>query len=262
MHPLLRIQSARTLVQVGAHAGDDELIAVCRRRGHRLYMFEPNPRRVAELRGKAAGAPTITVVPMAVSNFDGTARFKIAFHDDCSSLQDFDARANETWVHAWHPYKRFETVEDVEVGVVRLDTFMAREGIARIDLIEIDAQGEDLRVVEGLGDRIADVGKIQIEVNIHSAPLYQNAFGMDEAIRVFDQHGFDRHVFWTQSLNREANVIFRNRRHYPHGAVNAVVARAEQQARRVCITWQKLPRVLAVTWMVVRRTLTGQGVVR
>src|SRR5437868_13039414 len=102
---LLRFQDIRTIVQVGAFTGDDGLIAACRRFGHRLYMFEPNPKRVAELRRKARGVSWIHIIPKAVSNFDGTATFRIAAHDDCSSLQEFDPNANETWVHEWHPYK-------------------------------------------------------------------------------------------------------------------------------------------------------------
>ena len=54
------------------------LIAACRRRGHRLFMFEPNPRRAAELRQKTAGAPSIEVLEQAVSDYNGSATFNIA----------------------------------------------------------------------------------------------------------------------------------------------------------------------------------------
>jgi FkbM family methyltransferase len=258
-HALLRFQKPRTIVQVGAYTGDDDLIAACRRFGHRLYMFEPNPARVAELRAKIGDAPTVEVLPMAVSNFDGTATFKIAAHDDCSSLQDFDAQANQTWVHEWHPYKRFDMVSELQVDVITLETFMAQRGIAAIDQLEIDAQGEDLRVVESLGPRIRDVKKIQIEVNIHSAPLYANGFTMADAVAFFGARRFDKHVEWKQSLNREANVIFRNRDVYRVPMIASAQAFAEQRARAAYFTALKLPRVAAVTWMMVRRKVQGAG---
>src|SRR5262245_52708979 len=135
-HSLLRFQSPRTIIQVGAYTGDDRLIAACRDYGHRLYMFEPNPARAEELRRKTADAPTIEVLQKAVSNTNGTAVFKIAAHDDCSSLQDFDTNAQQTWVHEWHPYKRFEMVETLEVQVVRLDTFLADRNITVVDSLE------------------------------------------------------------------------------------------------------------------------------
>src|SRR5262245_22792843 len=122
----------KTFVQVGAYLGDDRLIETCRRDGHRLYMFEPNPRRAEELRRKVGDAANIQVVPAAVSNYNGRAVFHIAGYDDCSSLQSFDASANSAWVHPWHPYRKFEMVDELEVEVIRLDTFMERNGIDSI----------------------------------------------------------------------------------------------------------------------------------
>lgn len=257
-HTVLRFQRGRTIVQVGAYTGDDDLIAVCRQVGHRLFMFEPNPARAEELRRKTQDAPSIEVLSQAVSDFDGHATFKIAAHDDCSSLQDFAPDAPRAWVHEWHPYKRFEMVESFEVPVVRLETFLRERGIAKVDLLEVDAQGEDLRVVQSLGDRIRDVRRIQIEVNIHDAPLYANSFTMADAVAFFGAHGFVKHVEWKQSLNREANVIFRNTRFDRVPPAARALAAVEQRCRVAYITAQKLPRVAAVTWMMLRRKLTGQ----
>lgn len=255
---LLPFKSHQTIVQVGAYTGDDSLIAACRRFGHDLYMFEPNPKRVEELRRKAGGAATVHIIPKAVSNYNGKAAFKIAAHDDCSSLQDFDANANQTWVHDWHPYKRFETVAQLEVEVIRLDTFMDERDIERIDLLEVDAQGEDLRVVDSLGERIAGVKYIQIEVNIHEAPLYSNSFGMTEAAAFFAGREFEKHISWKQSLNREENIIFRNRRFFPNPAINCATALVEHSWRNAYHAAQKAPRVVAVTAMMLRRKLLGR----
>ena len=247
MNLLLRFRRPQTIVEVGAWQGDDALIDVCRRRGHRLYLFEPNPKWVAVLRDNTAGAPNIRVIPAAVSDTDGQATLYLANHDDCSSLQQFATDANRNWAHPWHGYATFEMVGEVAADVVRLDTFMNREGIARIDFLEIDAQGEDLRVVQSLGERIADVRKIQIEVNLHDSPLYARSFTLDDALAFFEGHGFDRHVWWTQSVGREANIVFRNRRWYPRTLFTRAAAKIEQVWLRLYFASLKVPRVLAVT---------------
>lgn len=258
MSLLLRFGKPKTFIQVGAFTGDDELIEDCRRFGHRLYMFEPNPKRVAELERKIAGAPGIRVIPQAVSNYNGRATFHIAGHDDCSSLQNFDATANTAWVHPWHPYKRFEMVDEVEVDVVRLDTFLEANGIAQVDRLEIDAQGEDLRVVESLGARIASVKKIQIEVNLHDSPLYSDSFTKEQAVAFFTGHGFERHIAWKQSMGREENIVFRNRSYDRFPPLTSAVAWLEQGWVSLRIAWVKLPRVLAVTRMMLFQKLSGQ----
>lgn len=254
----LRFKRPQTIVQVGAHSGDDALIKACREHGHRLYMFEPNPRRVAELKEKAQGSATIFVIPQAVSIAEGKAIFNIACQDDCSSLLPFAEDANQTWVHEWHPYKRFEMVEKVEVEVVRLDSFMKSHEIETIDFLMIDAQGEDLRVVESLGERARDVRKLQMEINTY-LPLYQNSFGMEEALKRMSELGFELHASWKQSLNREVNAVFRNRRFYPYGVLNKVSSFTEQNSVAAYNGWQKLPRVLAVTRMMIGRKLMRQN---
>lgn len=256
----LRFKRQQTIVEVGAYLGDDDLIDACRKHRHRLYMFEPNPRRVADLQRRTAGVPSIQIIPAAVSDFNGTAQFHIACHDDCSSLQDFDENANQNWVHDWHPYKDFKMVDTVDVDVIRLDTFMAEQGIDTIDLLEIDAQGEDLRVVQSLGERLRDVKNIQIEVNIHSAPLYRHSFTLNDALAFFSSHGFEKHVSWKQCLNREENIIFRNRRFYRSRIANQALALSEQYYRSAHNAYVKLPRVLAVTGMMLRQKFGGQRV--
>jgi FkbM family methyltransferase len=257
MSLLLRFGKPRTFIQVGAFTGDDHLIETCRRFGHHLYMFEPNPKRAAELERKTAGATTIHVIPQAVSNYNGSAVFHIACYDDCSSLQTFETTANTAWVHPWHPYKHFEMVDDVNVEVIRLDTFLDRNGIGQVDRLEIDAQGEDLRVVESLGERITNVKKIQIEVNLHASPLYSDSFTKQQAVAFFTQHGFERHISWKQSMNREENIVFRNRRCYRYAPVNAVTAAIAQSWISARIAWVKLPRVLAITKMMLRQKLAA-----
>jgi len=255
LNPLLRFQAPRTFIQVGAHRGDDDLIRACRNWGHRAYLFEPIPKRVEELRAKTANVPTVEVLPLAVSNTNGKAKFHIAGNDDCSSLQEFDEKANQTWVHPYHPYRSFEMVEEIEVEVIRLDTFLAQRQIDLVDKLTVDAQGEDLRVVESLGARLRDVKKIQIEVNISGAPLYRNACTMAEAEAFFGAHNFERHVGWRQSVNREENVIFRNRRFYPYGEMNFVASTVEQGVRSTHNAAVKLPRVAAVARMKLMRSL-------
>lgn len=251
----LRFARPQTILQVGAYEGDDSLIDACARFGHNLYMFEPIPERAEALERKAGTAPTLHVIQVAVSNYNGRATFNIANHDDCSSLQAFDPEANTNWVHEWHPYRSFEVVRQVEVKVMRLDAFLGRHNIQTVDLLEVDAQGEDLRVVESLGERAADVKRIQIEVNVHTAPLYDNGFTMAEALALFAERNFEKHLSWKQSLNREENVVFRNRRYYPHRALNALTASAEGFARSLYHGSQKLPRILAVTKMMMMRSL-------
>ena len=105
---------------------------------------------------------------------------------------------------------------------------MATHEIEQIDLLEIDTQGQDLKVVESLGERLQDVKKIQLEVNVFHAPLYQQSCDKAEVMAFFGQHGFEKHVSWKQSMNREENITFRNRRFYANPLYNTGLSALEQ----------------------------------
>jgi FkbM family methyltransferase len=210
-------------------------------------MFEPNPARFDELKAKFE-SPNIHAFPYAISNYNGPSRLNIANFEDCSSLLVFDERANETWIHPWHPYKHFEMVRMAEVEVMRLDTFMEQHGIQTVNFLEIDAQGEDMRVVESLGDRIRDVEKIQIEVNVHHSPLYKNSCTREQACAYFARFGFEKHASWKQSVNREENIVFRNQRFFLNPILNFFTGRAEQCARRLNYSAIKCSRVAGFLW--------------
>lgn len=221
-------EKPKIIFEVGAHAGDPDLIDYCRQTGARLYMFEPLPKRYQELLAKTQDVPSIQVFPLAVSNYNGRATFNVANSDDCSSLLAFDEKVNDTWLTPWLPIDRFEMVETVEVEVTRLDTFMAKQQIEQVDLIEIDTQGQDLKVVESLGDKLQQVKKIQLEVNVFHAPLYQQSCGKEEVMNFFRERGFEKHLSWKQSMNREENITFRNRRFYPNPLFNRGLSTLEQ----------------------------------
>lgn len=226
-------EKPKVIFEIGAHAGDPDLIDYCRQTGAQLYMFEPLPSRYEELLEKTKDVPSIQVFPLAVSNYDGRATFNIANSDDCSSLLDFVEQVNETWLTKWMPFERFEMVDQIEIDVIRLDTFMNEHQIEQVDLIEIDTQGQDLKVVESLGDKLLQIKKIQVEVNIFHAPLYQQSCDKQEMMGFFDRHGFEKHVSWKQSMNREENIIFRNRRFYPNSLYNMGLSTLEQITQKV-----------------------------
>lgn len=229
-------EKPKVIFEVGAHAGDPDLIDYCRQTGARLYMFEPLPTRYQELLEKTKAVPSIQVFPLAVSNYDGQATFNVANSDDCSSLLPFDEQVNETWLTQWLPIDRFEMVETIEVEVTRLDTFMAKHQIEQVDLIEIDTQGQDLKVVESLGDKLQAVKKIQLEVNVFHAPLYQESCDKQTVMDFFRQHGFEKHLSWKQSMNREENITFRNRRFYPNALLNTGLSTIEQLTQQTYYT--------------------------
>ena len=125
-----------TFVDIGAHVG---LFAIpaAKRVGSsgRVFAFEPNPSNRALLEKNIAAnqVQNMTVVPMAVS--------------DCSGNMQLHCSPYNTGDHQLYYSGRGR--RSVDVQVARLDDFMREHG-GEIDLVKMDVQGAEAKVLQGM----------------------------------------------------------------------------------------------------------------
>jgi FkbM family methyltransferase len=153
----------RIVFDIGANNGDSTLHMA--KEGATVYAFEPVPEMITEIESKTHGLPNYHLTKSAVSNYNGRAKFYVAGQSDwgCSSLNEFSDNLEKTWAGRTD----FKVTHEIEVDVIRLDTFVESRGITTIDYLHCDAQGSDLQVLEGLGKYIDIVkeGVIEISAN-------------------------------------------------------------------------------------------------
>ncbi|ESW60358.1 MAG: hypothetical protein Q27BPR15_12420 [Rhodobacter sp. CACIA14H1] len=148
--------SAKTVIDVGANLGDWTTMFARRMTGPgRAYLFEPNPEAVARLRDMPVvnRGLQIEVLQKAAGDVAGTARFFM------------EAGAGET-SSLVQRHAQFRALP-IQVPVVTLDAEMAVQGVTRVDMLKIDAEGYDLRVLTGASEllKAGRVGVVQFEYN-------------------------------------------------------------------------------------------------
>jgi FkbM family methyltransferase len=115
-------------LDVGAHRGETaQLLAECFP-GAIVHSFEPVPHSFEALRAATAGLD-VRCVNAAVGDVEGRARMRLG---EDSGRSGFRARGSE-----------------LEVRTVTLDRYAAAEGLERIDLLKIDAEGHEPWVLRG-----------------------------------------------------------------------------------------------------------------
>jgi FkbM family methyltransferase len=141
------------VLDVGAHVGGWTAEVSNRVPNARIYAFEPT-ERYAELEARVGSVAR--TYRLALSDRDGEAEmYAPPGADTLTSLHARDLR------HVGLP-----AVAPVEmVTVRRLDTFVAEEGLASIDLLKLDVEGHELAVMRGAGDWLTDgrISAIQFE---------------------------------------------------------------------------------------------------
>lgn len=181
------------LFDVGAHHGQDSLNITQHNPDVICYAFEPTPE-LARLLRIAAEARNMKeryhVFEHAISDFDGEADFHMVEGDTGSaSLNEFSDNLSETWPGRTD----FVVRGSKKVNVYRLDTWLSifASDVTQIDHLHIDAQGCDLAVLKGLGEKLSMVQSGVVEVpQSEEVSLYKGQHTKQEAIDFLEQNGF------------------------------------------------------------------------
>jgi FkbM family methyltransferase len=133
------LPSRSCVLDVGANVGYYSVLAAATARGGEVHAFEPWPpafrwlARNAELNGFS----NLHLNQVALSDVDGEARLFLP--------------ADRAWSNASLLGGFVEQRGSLNVPAVRLDTYCRLRGIRRVDLIKLDVEGGELRVLNGLG---------------------------------------------------------------------------------------------------------------
>jgi len=170
-----RIHTGMTVFDVGAHVGFFSLAAGIRvGDAGRVVAFECAPDTAALLRRHVAYnhlGDRVTVVEKAVSDSDEGLRF-FAYRTSMASSM---ARAN---VESLNPERLVEPATELLVPAVTLDGFGATSGL-RPDIIKIDVEGAELRVLRGCRHTLA-AARPEVFCEIHPRQMENCGGSVDE----------------------------------------------------------------------------------
>lgn len=172
-----------------------------------IWAFEPRPDAASALFLNSKKFHNYHVVQKAVSDFTGKAKFNVSVQGECSSLNEFAEELDASWPGR----EDLKVADTVEVDVIRLEDFVNEFKIEKIDLLHVDAQGHDLEVLMGLGEKVTIVGSGVIEMpRTHAVKLYkEQKYDMNDAIDFLVKNGFMIHsIKPNDKWCNEVNIIF------------------------------------------------------
>ena len=165
-----------------------------------IYCFEPVRALFQELRESVSGDGNVRCFQTAMGSAPGIGKIYLTEHPTMNSLIEREnSRGSE------------------EVQIETVDSFCATNGIERIDLLKVDAEGFDLEVLKGAASLLssARVAFALVEVGFHPDDTSHVLF--DQVRDFLMPHGFHVFGFYDQNLEwsgesrlRFANVCFSN----------------------------------------------------
>lgn len=150
---------ARVIYDIGANAGKWSEMAQDVFQPEHIHLFEPQPDLAATaLGGRPAGANWM-LQPVALGAEAGQALLNVTQNGAASSLLA-PARTVREW--------GLETLRQEPVRVVRLDDYAGEEKLPPPDLVKIDVQGSEGRVLAGGKAVLAAARRMVLEASLES----------------------------------------------------------------------------------------------
>ena len=182
---------APVILDVGAYNG-----ATCRQYAQlfpraTIHAFEPFPESFAALVANTDDLPQVTAHNLAVFNAPGTAPMNANSFAPTNSLLQTDDRGVDSWGD-----NLLETQEQITCQVTTVDQFMAENGLDHIDILKMDVQGGEYRVLEGAAAALAEgrIGLIYME--IITVPTYVGQWDLKDYLSYLRDRNMQLHGFY------------------------------------------------------------------
>lgn len=171
----------------------------------RIHSFEPSPDTYDEL-CQLTQQPEYSqqIVPhrLALSSQSGCRILHRHQAPQTDSLLDTHSEALDQW-----PDGRFSDISPVETRVETVDGICNQEAIEYVDILKIDAQGEDLRILFGAESMFTQERIGVVVVELYFVPVYTDQGEPHEIIRYLINHGFTDIAYLCHDVDKSGKIL-------------------------------------------------------
>lgn len=192
-----------TVFDVGAYLGDFSNRILDEKPLAQVFAFEPFKESFHKLEQNLKEYKHAHLHKLALSDAGHKANFSSNVKAYTNSLL-----ATAENVERFTPKNICNTIETVSVDVIRLDAFIEQNKISKIDILKIDTQGNELRVLDGMGKFLNNEFVQLILIEVVFVPLYVGQAYFDQVHNFLNEHGFLLHNLCQVRKSEEAGLLW------------------------------------------------------
>lgn len=193
------LQPDAVIFDIGANVGTFLFHFENKLKPQNIYAFEPNGKLFQRLKRLF---PKVNLSAVALSDENTTAQFKVPVIK--GKVVTSRGTLNTDYIEKGEEKSFTETVE-----VVKLDEWMTKQSISKIDFIKIDVEGNEMKTLQGGKNTIQKfkpILMVEMEQRHHETPIWNEISEVENW--GFDAHFLNRKTFNTEKLTEE--ILLKN----------------------------------------------------
>ncbi len=153
------------IIDVGSHKGEYIFNIIKNFEFEKIHSFEPNPKIFNILKKNLRKYKNIQINNLGVGEFDKKEILNDNIESSSTSINKLNKSSKyfKKKYFLLNPFNNKSITNPIEINVITLNSFIKQEEIEYIDLLKIDTEGYELKVLLGLGDEIKKIKCIHFE---------------------------------------------------------------------------------------------------
>jgi len=172
----------RTVVDVGANAGQFAIASAMIFSKVVVHSFEPVPEAFSALKENVKALPNIKVYPFALGERRGSCELHVNSHSLSSSILEIDRSHMEAFPDE-------QQVRTIEVELTTLDAVFDDIDLEPPVLLKLDVQGYEAKTLAGATRTLARCDFVVLEASFK--PMYQGEVPFTEILEIMKQKDFE-----------------------------------------------------------------------
>ena len=196
-------KSNMIIFDVGAYVGEVTKIYMNFFPGATIYCFEPYAESFRQLK-KLFDSEKVNPYQMAVSDHIGKTKLYINADLTCNS---FFSRPESGPVYY---SEKAQNIGEISVDTITIDNFCERENIERIDILKLDVEGAEKKVLSGAHDKLSKHDIYLIYTEVMFVPHYEGGCMFHELTGLLEQYGYTLFNFYNLKRTKNGQLRWGN----------------------------------------------------
>ena len=206
------ISNINVFVDVGAHEGETSNLFSKYLNINKIYCFEPSSINFKNLKKKIVKKENIFLFNFGLGDRDGEGNFNQLEESSSSTLVELNQKSKyfikKKKILNLFIKKNFKIFSQ-SVNIMKLKNFIDNNSIEYIDILKIDTEGYEMKVIKGAEEKIKNIDYIYFEH--HFDDMLKKNYTLSDIHNYLVKNGFEKKLKIKMFFRKSFEYIYKNK---------------------------------------------------